>query len=266
MTNKEKIKVYKGNYNFVYAEYIQNGKSTYTLAEEWQLPKSSVYSILKFHNLIGIKITDRINSCEESKFNIKNPIFCYLAGLISADGYIDNANHRVVIRMNYNDWYLMLNKIRDYFSISNTVKEYSGKGGYANGYRMADLTISSVKLIDELAKLRIVGRKKDLGVRFPNMDMLSDECQEMFMRGLIDGDGCIREDNGGLSILEESDLMMEAIRTFINNKFSLDYEFYSTTKYKSIYIWKKDTISIYKWLYRHNLEFKLEYKYARALG
>lgn len=267
--NKDKIKKYMNDFYYVYDNYITQGKSTYKLAEEWELPKSTVYSITKAHGLVGIKQADKLNTCDETKFNSKDEVFCYLAGLTAADGYIDEKNHRVVLRLKYDEWYDLLNKLRDYFSVSNTVKEYKGTGSYAGEYRMADLTISSKVLIEELKKLNIQGRKKDLLRRFPDMQSLSDECQEMFMRGLLDGDGSIRENNGGFSILEESDLMMEAILGYINTKFRFNYTFLKEENnrgFKHLYIWKKDAQNFYEWLYRHNLQFKLQYKFEHALG
>lgn len=45
--NKETIKYYMNRPKENYDEYIIEGKSTYQLAEEWGLSKSTVYSILK---------------------------------------------------------------------------------------------------------------------------------------------------------------------------------------------------------------------------
>ena len=158
-TNKEKIQFYLNNPEFVYNEYIVQNKTTVQLAEEWQLPKSTVYNITKKLGLVGTKLADKVTYCNENKFSVNDEIFCYLAGLISADGYIDERNHRVTLRMNI-DAKEILEKLHDYFEVSNPVVPYSGTGGYTQGYTMYDLTISSKKLLDELRKLNIYGRKK----------------------------------------------------------------------------------------------------------
>lgn len=156
-SNKEKIKYLKMNPDLVYREYIENGKTVAQLAEEWQLPKSTVYSITKECNLVGIKFKEKVNYCDESLFELNNPIFCYMAGLISADGYIDEKNHRVCLRMaeSARD---ILEKLREYFSISNSIATYNTTG-YSGNITMYDLTISSKKLLDRLSQLNIYGRK-----------------------------------------------------------------------------------------------------------
>lgn len=262
-SNKEKIKYLKSHPDLVYKEYIENGKTTVQLAEEWQLPKSTVYSIVKSCNLVGIKFKEKVNYCDESLFELDNPIFCYMAGLISADGYIDEKNHRVCIRMaeSARD---MLEKLREYFSVSNSVAAYNTVG-YSGNITMYDLTVSSKKLLERLAQLNIHGRKKDLLVRFPDMNLLSDECQEMYMRGLWDGDGAVYNDKLYTSILEESQLMIDSIKLFIECKLSLRVRYESGKKFPSVYISGKDVLTFYEWLYRNYLDFKIEYKYDRYL-
>lgn len=265
-TNKDKIKFYKNNPKVVYEEYIVKGKTIGQLSVEWDLPKSTVYNIVKSVDLVGIKQADKITSCNEKLFNVQNPVFCYLAGLISADGYIDEKNHRVVIRMSV-DAKDILEKIKQYFDVSNDVAEYSGVGGYTIEHTMYNLTISSEILLDQLRKLNVYGRKKDLLTRFPDMNLLTDECQEMYIRGLWDGDGTIRN-TGVTSIFEESEKMVVAITTFLQNKLSMEctvkprirdnrligYDMYSTNITGRIF---------YKWLYRHNLDIKIDKKYKR---
>ena len=191
--NRDKIKHYLDNPEFVREQYIELNKTNAQLAIEWGLPDSTVYSILKKCGLIGQKLSKKLNSCNESLFDSRDPMFCYLTGLISADGYIDEKYHRVCIRMN-EDAKEMLEDIRDYFNVSNPVVSYinRSKGQFISDYTLYDLTISSRVLIEELRKLNIYGRKKDLLVRFPDMSKLSEVNQEMYMRGLWDGDGTIR--------------------------------------------------------------------------
>lgn len=267
-TNKDKIQYYLDNPDLVYNEYIIQGKTNATLAEEWGLPSSTVYNIIKKLGLVGMKFVDKITSCDESLFNINNPVFCYMAGLASADGYIDEKNHRLVLRMN-EDAKEILEKIRVYFKVSNSIKVYTGSGGYTHGYIMYDLTISSKKLLEELKKLNLHGRKKDLNIRFPDMTKLTDINQEMYMRGLWDGDGTIRKDNM-TSIFSESKLTIEAIYKYMRNNIGLNVEITPRVEHNTGRIIgydltsdSKSGIKFYNWLYRHNLEIKMESKYLR---
>ena len=264
--NKEKIAYLRANLDIVYQEYIVNGKSTYQLAEEWGIPKSTVYQLTKDAKLTGIKLAEKLTSCNESKFNIQDPIFCYMAGLASADGYLDEKNHRLVLRMavGAKD---TLQYLHDYFEVSTPVTPYSGsKSGFNPHDRMMyDLTISSRKLLDVLASLNIVGRKKDLGVRFPDMSKLSDECQEMYMRGLWDGDGAAVKGSWQTSILEESKAMIEAIKSYLEDKLEIEIRYYTESKYPSIQFNGENVKVFYGWLYRHNLYCKIQYKYENSV-
>lgn len=261
--NKEKIAYLRANLDIVYQEYIVNGKSTYQLAEEWGIPKSTVYQLTKDAKLTGIKLAEKLTSCNESKFNIQDPIFCYMAGLASADGYLDEKNHRLVLRMavGAKD---TLQYLHDYFEVSTPVTDYDTRG-YSGPITMYDLTISSRKLLDVLASLNIVGRKKDLGVRFPDMSKLSDECQEMYMRGLWDGDGAAVKDSWQTSILEESKAMIEAIKSYLEGKLKISTKYYDSSGYPSIYFNGENARTFYKWLYRHNLDCKIQYKYENSV-
>lgn len=263
--NKAKIAYLKSHPEIVYEEFILKGKSTYQLADEWKLPKSTVYQLTKVAGLVGIKQAEKITTCAEEKFDISDPVFCYMAGLISADGYLDTKNHRVVIRMASNALGI-LEYLSKYFNVSNGVKAYHAKGGYVDGgIDTYDLTISSQRLIDVLGTLNIVGKKSDLGVRFPDMSLLSDECQEMYMRGLWDGDGAVYNNRKYTSILEESGLMIDAIKEFIEKKLGLNVRYESGKGYPSIYISGEDVILFYRWMYRHNMKCKIDYKYERYI-
>ena len=254
------------NPEFVYNEYIVQNKTTVQLAEEWQLPKSTVYNITKKLGLVGTKLADKVTYCNENKFSVNDEIFCYLAGLISADGYIDEKNHRVTLRMNI-DAKEILEKLHDYFEVSNPVVPYSGTGGYTQGYTMYDLTISSKKLLDELRKLNIYGRKKDLLVRFPNMSKLNDTQQEMYMRGLWDGDGTSYTNKRITDILEESQLMISAIGKFLKIKLNIDCYYDINNKgFPRLSIRTNDWYIFYEWLYRHNLNCCIKYKYTNYLN
>lgn len=118
---KRRFNFYKDNRDLCFNEYITKNRSTYDLADEWGLSKSTVYSIMKYHGLIGSAVKDTKTTSDEDKFNVENPIFCYLAGLISADGYISDQYHRVQLRLVV-ECRDILDKLAAYFNISNGVK------------------------------------------------------------------------------------------------------------------------------------------------
>ena len=269
--NQEKIQYYKNNRDLCFNEYITKNRSTYDLADEWGLSKSTVYSIMKYHGLIGNAVKDTKTTSDEDKFSIENPIFCYLAGLISADGYISDQYHRVQLRLVV-ECRDILDKLAAYFNISNGVKLYHTKGGFADGREMADLTISSKKLLDELAKLNVSGVKKDNNLRVPDFNTMTDECQEMFIRGLWDGDGWGRiiDDKYDLAIFVPSEMTADALVDFFSTKLGVNMSVSKKFNDNGILIGYtlKTTTSycvevIATWMYKSNLDYKIEYKYNK---
>lgn len=257
------------NPEYLRKAYLDEGKSTYTIAEECRVTKSTAYYHLKKNGLIGIKSEEIKVKVDETLFSINDPVFCYYAGLVSADGYLDLKYHRVVLRMKNEDWNEMLNKLRDYFKLSSEVRVYRTRG-YSGEIDMCDLTISSKKLIDTLKELNITHNKKDLKRRFPDMEKLRDECQEMYMRGLIDGDGSIHA-SGWCSILEESKEMMDAIGRYIKEKYNIEFrerkvETNNGKQCIEFFINRANTKKMLDALYKHNLNYKLDYKYRRYLS
>ena len=268
--NQDKIQYYKNNRDLCFNEYITKNRSTYELAAEWGLSKSTVYNIMKYHGLIGNAVKDTKTTSDEDKFNVENPIFCYLAGLISADGYISDQYHRVQIELVV-ECKDILDKLATYFNVSNGVKVYDRKCGFADSREMADLTISSRKLLDELAKLNVSGVKKNNNLRVPNFDNMTDECQEMFIRGLWDGDGYgTRYSQNGyrVSLFTPSKETAEALHKFFTQKFDIRINDIRPRVYADrITGYDMDICAnskvIVKWMYRHNMEYKIDYKYNR---
>ena len=257
------------NQEYLKKAYLEEGKSTYKIAEECGVNKSTAYYYLKKSGLIGIKSEDIRVKVDEKLFRIDNPIFCYYAGLVSADGYLDTKYHRVVLRMKNEDWNEMFQRLRNYFKLSSEVKVYRTVG-YSGEIDMCDLTISSQKLLDTLKELNITHNKKDLKRRFPDMNKLSDECQEMYIRGLMDGDGTLYS-RGELRILEESEEMVGAIIEFLKHKFSIECKMYNQKTNtgkdcKYISIKGKKCIEVLNWLYRNELDYKLQYKYVTYMN
>lgn len=269
--NQDKIQYYKNNKDLCFNEYITKNRSTYELAAEWGLSKSTVYSIMKYHGLIGTAVKDTKTTSDEDKFNAENPIFCYLAGLISADGYISDQYHRVQIELVV-ECKDILDKLATYFNVSNGVKVYDRKCGFADSREMADLTISSRKLLDELAKLNVSGVKKNNNLRVPDFNTMTDECQEMFIRGLWDGDGYAQRlgnNSFRVSIFVPSLATAKALDQFLTTKFNVEYSgLKERIKNGKVIGYDidafKNSEAVINWMYRHNMEYKIDYKYNRC--
>jgi len=115
-----------------------------------------------------------------SKLDISNPIYCYFIGIVSTDGYIDNKNSRICIRMRNKDTERVFNLLKDYL-------EYTGP---IFTYKQVDkeLRISSLELIENLTQLGLNVEKH----KIPFLKFKSELCTKMYIRGLHDGDGNIK--------------------------------------------------------------------------
>ena len=73
---------------YLQTEYIENNRSESNIAKEWGIDPKLLHYYIKKNNLVGIK-NRRKYTVNENKFSMNDPIFCYYAGLIVTDGYID---------------------------------------------------------------------------------------------------------------------------------------------------------------------------------
>lgn len=264
--NKEKIAWLKANKEFVVEQFSIDGNTYQKLANDWGMPVSTVYNIIKYHGLIGTRKEAILTKCNEDKFNINDPIFMYYAGLVAADGYMDGAHHRVVVRMaeSVRD---VLNILSQYFEVSSGVREYTAKSGYSTGSKLVDLTISSKKLLDILNTLNISGRKSDGNNRFPDMNNLSEDAQRMFIRGLWDADGTVYTNR--MSIFIPSEHTTVSIYKYITAKFGNDIRM--TERIKDCTVIGYDMSinngqNILDWMYVGYPLVRIESKYIRQFN
>ena len=197
-----RISFLKQRPEYVRYEYIDCNKSYAKLREQWGMSNGAVYKVICHLGLNSIKIKDKLTTCDESKFTLDDPIFCYYLGLIATDGYYDIKYHRVVTQMS-GQAINVLEYLADYFKVSSGVRRYEKNGGFGGFNIIYDFTISSTKLINILNKYTICCKKED-GSRIIKREYLkgmSQECLGMYFRGIWDGDGTIIYSNSG-SLLE----------------------------------------------------------------
>ena len=203
----------------------------------------------------------------DSKFDSKNPIFMYYAGLVATDGYIDTKNGRVSLRFSLEEANTLLNNLKGYFEFMGEVKQYN---------KSYDLTITSRHLIQELTTIGASGVSKTFTLEFPKL-FYSEDCEKMYLRGIFDGDGNIHRAyknnkwvGGQFSIVTGSTLFVEGLIKFINTKFSTNYSL-SFHKMKGISYPKlemktRDSLLLYSWFYSGYEQYKLEHKYNKYLS
>lgn len=119
----------------------------------------------------------------------------YFLGFLYADGYISKNGMNCVLTLTGKD--------REILDILNQYIFFSQKPLYyrkpvqtiinkknVNIKEAYTLTISSVKIVNDLIKLGCINRKS-LKLEFPNEEQVSRDFISHFIRGYFDGDGCI---------------------------------------------------------------------------
>lgn len=200
-----------------------------------------------------------------NKINIQNPIYCYLIGLISTDGYIDNKNSRVCLRMRNEDSERVFNLLKTYLEFTGPIFTYKKVD--------KELRVSSLELIKNLTELGLNTNKNK--IPFLNFEPLT--CMKMYIRGLHDGDGNVKRANkkgkwsGGEFRFTNNNLefqtnffnwIKKSFKGNINLRTVLrkSGEFYEIST--STHLGKE----FVKWFYSNYTEYKLNCKYKKYMS
>lgn len=268
-----RISFLKQRPEYVRYEYIDCNKSYAKLREQWGISNGAVYKVICHLGLNSIKIKDKLTTCDESKFTLDDPIFCYYLGLIATDGYYDIKYHRVVTQMSIQALNV-LEYLADYFKVSSGVREYHKENKLRGPGVVYDLTISSNRLIDLISHYGCLCKKEE-GNRILKpeyLESLSDECLSMYFRGIWDGDGTISYRNEG-SILEIREDMILSIASIINIAGLKHVDYFITSDVlpsgKTAYTLRipedKGLDELYDWMYSTNLDCCIKEKHTKYL-
>lgn len=157
------------------------------------------YSLYKLQDILGfsrkflskqLKINKiEINYKNKSRFlkhnyfdNIDNEQKAYMLGFIFADGSINLKNYRLTIDLASKDMDILIKFSNELYG-RNLVKNYT-----RNNKNYIKLDVNSKYLITQLLKYNITSNKT-LSAKYPQM--IAKEYNKHFIRGIIDGDGCI---------------------------------------------------------------------------
>lgn len=252
--------------DYLYQEYIVKNRTESDIAKEWNIDAKLLHYYIKRNGFTGIK-SRRKYTVNEKLFNLSNPIFCYYAGLIATDGYIDIKNHRVSLRVKNLGSDVVFENLKNAFQFTGEVKAYRGCN---------DLTITSDILISKLKLFGITSERKTYTLLFPKLFIKNEDCQRMFFRGLLDGDGNIHSNissytgkvvGGEFRIATASESFIDGVIRFLNKKFSFNYSVsYAHTKsgvYPKLEMHVQDSRIFYDWVYEGFEEFRFQDKFNK---
>ena len=251
---------------YLQTEYIENNRSESNIAKEWGIDPKLLHYYIKKNNLVGIK-NRRKYTVNEDKFSMNDPVFCYYAGLIVTDGYIDTKNHRVSLRVKNEGSKEVFDSLIEYF-------EYSGSQSIYRGCN--DLTITSNVLVDKMKLFGVKSARKTYDLKFPKLMSGNEDCQRMFCRGLLDGDGNIhykistytnKPVGGQFRIVTASREFIEGLIRFINKKFEFNYSVSIAkirgVEYPKLEMKVEDSMKFYDWVYERYEDFRFTDKYTK---
>lgn len=239
-------------------------------------------SIGRIHKLTGNHVTTIKNSLIRNnikiekrlrkKYIIKNENYfenidtqnkAYILGLLSADGYNNQKEAKVIIELLEKDKEILeqiSNEIYKNYILKNRLNSYN--------HPTSKIVIYSRKISDDLSKLGCI-QKKSLILDFPN---IKEELLSHYLRGYFDGDGCLslrkKDKNGTLSFMA-SKIFNDKLEILFKTKFNIHSKSY----------WKKGTsinvtqlciagnrqiLKILDWLYKDANIF-LNRKYNRYI-
>ena len=205
--------------NNLRSDYIEL-KSKQLIADKYNVSLWTIQDRMKRFNIDNI--SRKIYSCDEDMFSRETEKSFYLAGFIAADGCISitkgNRQNALSIFLSEKDEDHLL-MMKDLFRfdgkihssiIKNSKRNPIWKDSVNKGF-----TISSNKICNDLEKFNIVPRKT-YSYSFPEW-LRTHQLVNHFMRGYVDGDGCIRIANhykSGILVLSVVSYRKEFLETF----------------------------------------------------
>lgn len=167
------------------------GAPAYKLAEKFNLSDITIVKILKENNIKIRTLSESIRSYKRNEFyfdRIDTEEKAYFLGLLYADG-CNNKNNTVELALQEIDKYMVerFAKALDYSGPIYKRELNKKKKEWQNSFRVS---INSKLLSNSLINLGMF-HKKSMILKFPTFDQVPEYLMRHFIRGYIDGDGCI---------------------------------------------------------------------------
>ena len=217
------------------------------IAQECGVSIGSIEQYLKRYGIKRGNIKYRLN---EAKLDTTNPIFMYYCGLISTDGYMDKAVNRVSLRCSNLGCDRVFEKIKEYLEWEGSITKYR---------KCYDITLTSTKLKEILISVGVSPLGK-IHNEFPK-EFYSQDCARMFFRGLLDGDGNVRE-KGVFRITISNKEYLEKFSEYVNKTLGTSTEVKPDRKYWKIEMRQHDSKVFLDWVYKGFEDFRFQDKYS----
>jgi hypothetical protein len=234
------------NKNNIIIDY-SSGISSWKIAKKYKVDSSFIRKLLKNNGFLNLDSRNKIN---RNFFKNKTNEMFWLLGLIASDGCIHN-NKMWRITQSGNNGKKLIEYIKKILNHSNKISYFKTIG--ENAY---SISISSTEMVYDLKNIYNINERKTKDLKF-NIQIFeqNEEYFKSFLRGYIDGDGCVGVyDNGkGTKTLNigfvGNNEYIEEIEKHIKIKCS------SKSKLKNVYqiVWYgENAVRFGSWLYSNN--------------
>lgn len=194
-------------------EYKQGKLSLAKVAGKYQIDRTHLSNILK---KLGIEVINKQNliRVDETVFNtIDTEEKAYWLGFMFADGFVLSADNTIGLDLAEKDFH-HLEKYKKFLKFTGNLR--ISNTNFPNSKRVR-LEFSSKSMKQRLIQLGCTP-KKSLTLNFPNIDIFNNtELIKHFIRGYVDGDGCLTFQNKehtvpALDILGTEQFLTELIK------------------------------------------------------
>lgn len=169
-------------------KWVKERKSQKEIAIEYGVHVGTIETYIKKLGLTGYRERQKY-PVNKNKIDRLNPIYWYFVGLTISDGHLDFKNNRIIISL-VNDEDILL-KLSEYFSTDDYTIPVHRKVSSNNSVIFSLYLTGQLLLLDVAELLNITAdsdKTKDVCVpTAPNKN-----CGLMLLRGIIDGDGSIK--------------------------------------------------------------------------
>lgn len=244
--------------------YQNKQLNTHQLAKKYNVSRGCIINILKRNN---IKIPPKCDRMRKYKLNenfferIDTQEKAYFLGFLYADGY-NNGFNCVTIGLHQKDRYI-LQKFCKLLEYEEKIYDYNKRQNISIIY------LNSQKISNDLTNLGCY-KNKSLTLKFPSLEQVSERLLPQFIRGYMDGDGCVRFDKknqGNVSFVGSNSFIDSLQNLFIKDFNIKGYKRRKKVKneFSELTIGgNNQSLKILDWLYKDS-SIHLDRKYQKYL-
>ena len=249
-----------------YKKLLANGEepSLTKLSEKYEVTRKTISKRIKEEGIAIINYQNRLKFNECKFDNIDTEEKAYWLGFLYADGNIAKDTNNVELGLSYND-FEHLQKFNVFMEHEKNIINISNVTFNNKVYKRCRWIVNNKHLHDTLNTLGCIPAKS-LILKFPNINIFRDmSLIRHFIRGYVDGDGCLSYNNKEhticeLQILGTEDFLTE-LQEYIPKK--LLYKIHSTgSKAKALSIRGQNAFNVIDYLYSNSTIY-LQRKYER---